>query len=445
MEGVEMKAYRTVLLSCVMLMLGGIAAGQEELTTPVIVEKPEVKLLDQEGAGKLYQVGEHLVCVMEGAPAEMGYQHGRLLGTSIRRMIKEGYIVKALYERGYTDEYILTQSARMEKHFPPEYIEEMKGIVKGIRAAGIEDVRYEDIRTAATNAELSHHGPDAPPGCSNFAAWGKWTTDGRLLHGRNLDWSIDRGAQDGAAILVWRPRGGRPFMMVGWTGGIGSVSGMNAAGITFGEMTSSSSAETFDGLPLMAMMRRVLEKAATLEEALNVIRDLPPTTGWNFILGDGKIPDARAIERDAASTEVYAPKDANEGEQTGHWAMEDAVRRTNHPIGVDKLNKLIAVYSERQGIQIPDLQTAIPLLKQQNTWQRYDWLGKQIQARPAGMDVPQALQLLANGPVKAGSTLHSWVFDPKNKTAYVAIAGGNPAVPAWNRPYTRIDLSQWFE
>lgn len=440
-----MKLYRNALLSCLMLLIAGLAPAQEELTTPAIIEKPETKLLDQEGAAKLYQVGEHLVCVMEGSPAEMGFQHGRLLAKSIRQMIKEGYILKALYDRGYTDEYILAQSARMEKHFPPEYIEEMQGIVKGVRAAGIDDVRYEDIRTAVTNAELSHHGPDAPPGCSNFAAWGKWTTDGRLLHGRNLDWNIDRGAQDGAAILVWRPKGGRPFMMVGWTGSIGSVSGMNADGITFGEMTSSSSDETFDGLPLMLMMRRVLEKARTLDEAVQIVRNSAPTTGWNFILGDGKIPDARALERDAAGCEVYAPMDPNEGEQTGHWAMEDAVRRTNHPIGLEKLKKLAARLAQRQGIPIPEIQDAIPLLKQQNSWHRYDWLGRQIQARPAGMDVPQALQLLANGPVKAGSTLHSWVFDPKNKAAYVAIAGSNPPAPAWSRSYTRIDLAQWFK
>lgn len=440
-----MKPYRSVLLSCLILLVAGLGAAQDALVTPDIIENPETKLLDREGAGKLYQVGEHLVCVMEGTPAEMGYQHGRMLAKSIRYLIKEGYIVKALYERGYTDDYILTQSARMEKHFPPEYLEEMQGILKGLRAAGVDDVRYEDIRTAVTNAELSHHGPDAPPGCSNFAAWGKWTTDGRLLHGRNLDWSIDRGAQDGAAILVWRPKGGRPFMMVGWTGGIGSVSGMNADGITFGEMTSSSSDETFDGLPLMLMMRRVLEKATTLGEAVQIVRTSPPTTGWNFILGDGKIPDARALERDAAGCEVYAPMDPNEGEQTGHWAMEDAVRRTNHPIGLEKLKKLAARFAQRQGIPIPDIQATIPLLKQQNTWQRYDWLGWQIQARPAGMDVPQALQLLANGPVKSGSTLHSWVFDPKNKAAYVAIAGSNPPAPAWSRTYTRIDLAQWFK
>jgi len=60
------------------------------------------------------------------------------------------------------------------------------------------------------------------------------------------------------------------------------------------------------------------------------------------------------------------------------------------------------------------------------------------------MDVPEALQLLCNGPVLNDATLHSWVFDPKNAAAYVANAGNNPPVTAAKRAYTRIDLREWL-
>ncbi|HEO70619.1 MAG TPA: hypothetical protein ENN80_05100, partial [Candidatus Hydrogenedentes bacterium] len=223
---------------------GEQAVEGSSLRTPEIVWNPEVELLDTEGAGKLYQVGEHLVCVMEGTHEEMGYQHGRLLAKHIAHIMREGYLEKALWSRGYTREYVMAESERMEKHFPPEYIEELKGLVKGLQAAGFEDATYETLtqaekqllesnraayeeaRLALTQAEILHYGPDAPPGCSNFACWGRWTTDGRLLHGRNLDWSILGGAQEDAVILVWRPKGGSPFMMLSWSGAIGSVTGM---------------------------------------------------------------------------------------------------------------------------------------------------------------------------------------------------------------------------
>ena len=420
-------------------------AQQPELRTPELVLEPVVQLLDREGAGRLFQVGEHTVCVMEGSPEEMGFQHGRLLAKKIHHVLKVGYAVKALYDKGYTSEYINAQSVRMERHFPPEYVAELKGVLKGCVAAGIDDLTYEDIRTGVTMAEIMHHGPDAPPGCSNFAAWGQWTSDGRLLHGRNLDWDIQSGGQTDAAILVWRPTGGTPFMMVGWAGCIGSVSGMNAKGITIGEMTSSSTDETFDGLPLCLIMRRVVEKADTLEQGVAIMQAGPRTLGWNFVIGDAKIPDARALEVDAVDCAVFAPMDPNEGPQTGHWAMTDAVRRTNHPIGLVHIEKLIKKYGAEYGLDPNNVEAALPLLKMQNTWQRYDWLGKQIQARPGKMDVAEAIQLLANGPVYCAVTLHSWVFDPGNQVAYVANAGMNPPTTATDRAFTKIDLADWFK
>ena len=460
-----------ILLVCILAFALAAApvsaqAPMPELVTPAIIANPEVKQLDQEGAGKLFQVGRHLVCVMEGTPEEMGYQHGRLLAKQIHYVMKEGYVAKALYARGYTRDYIDSQSVRMEKHFPPEYIAEIKGVVKGLKAAGVNDVGYEEIRMAATQAELLHHPPNTPPdlqnaktsqelpkSCSNFAVWGKWTTDGRLLHGRNLDWPIDNSAQESAAVLVWRPKGGipgarsdaHPFMMVGWAGAIGSVSGMNSQGITIGEMTSSSTQESFDGLPLVLIMRRVLDSSKNLDEAVAIMKRGPRTTGWNFIVGDGKAPDARALEVDAVDCEVFAPMDPKENAETGHWAMEDAIRRTNHPCGLGQIYKLIDRYGKQFNISRDNFQAAITLLKLQNTWQRYDWLGKQIQAQPGKIDVPQALQLLANGPVKNNTTLHSWVLDPKNKVIYLADAGANPPVTASETPYTKIDLAPWFK
>lgn len=437
-------------LAWVLVLASGLAGAQAATAyvTPEIVENPETTLLDTEGAGKLYRVGEHLVCVMEGTPSEMGYQHGRLLAAQVLHVIREGYIKKMLWDRGYTREYTNAQSARMERHFPPEYIEEMKGLVEGLRAAGVDDVSYEDVRLGVTSSELLHFDPDTAPACSNFAVWGKWTTDGRLLHGRNLDWAVNADAQDDAVILVWRPKGGTPFMMVGWAGGIGSVSGMNAHGITLGEMTLPSPNATFDGLPLTLRMRRVVQEADTLERAVALLRDPAQTSGWNYIVASSKERDGRALETDAKGVDVYAPMDPREGEETAHKALPDAVRRTNHPVCKERLVDLAGHLGGEYGIHATtwdELKPLLPLAKTLDTFQRYDWLGQEIERREGAIDVPAALQMLANGPVFCDVTLHSWVFDPDNKAAYVAIAGNNPPVTATRRAFTKIDLAPWFD
>lgn len=446
----EMYIHRcgnAVVLACGLLtslLSASLGAAREA----VIIESPEVALVAEAGAGKLYQAGEHPVLVMEGTPEEMGYQHGKLLAPKIHHVITEGYTPKALWNRGYSRAYAMAQSERMEKFFPEAIKEELRGLVRGLQEAGYAQITYEDVRLGITQAEILHFPPDGPPACSNFACWGKWTTDGRLLHGRNLDWNITGDAQDDHVILVWRPRNGIPFMMVGWAGGLGSVSGMNSRGITMGEMTLPSADATFDGLPLFLQMRLTLETSSTLGDAVAFMENCKRTTGWNFVVGDGKIPDARALETDAKYCTAFAPMDPKETERTGHWGMEDMVRRTNHPVGMDQLLRLGIAMGEEFGLTVTsetDVETLLPLLKSQDSWKRYECLSREIEKQPGNVDVRQAIQLLATPPVYNSDTLHSMVFDPKNSALYVANAGNNPPVTATDRPYTRIDLSTWFK
>ena len=115
---------RSKYIAVAALMFAAALHAQEPaedvaLRTPEIVANPEAKLLDEEGAGKLYQIGEHLLCILQGTHREMGLQHGRLLAERIRQIMKEGYMVSALLDRGYTKDYIKAQSERMQKHFLP--------------------------------------------------------------------------------------------------------------------------------------------------------------------------------------------------------------------------------------------------------------------------------------------------------------------------------------
>lgn len=443
---------------------------------PKIIENPEVKELDKEGKGTLYQVGELKLCVLEGSYYDMGVQHGRMLAKNIHHVFKTGYIKKALWDRGYTPEYAYAQSARMVKHIPERFLEEAQGIIDGLKKAGITDISLEELLLGTTVAEILHFPPDSPPEsgkgfspdspevhavsktdltsgpqCTNFAFWGKWTEDGRILHARNLDWSCQRDAQDDAVIFVYHPTDGvKPYMLMGWAGGLGSLTGMNAHQISVGQATLPNSNSTFDGRPCFITVRIMLEQD-TLDKVVDVVLKGPEGTGWNYTIADAKTNTARCIESDPAIKNVYGPNDPKENDETKHYGLPDMIRRTNHPVSKEGLVAL----AKRVGPLIkPPLhietweqfKLVLFLFTNHNTYQRYDWLGKQFQSQDGKgpITIQTAMEWLANGPVHNPETLHSCVFDPKNLIIYASIAQNNPIVTASHCPYTKLDMKQWF-
>jgi len=115
---------------------------------------------------------------------------------------------------------------------------------------------------------------------------------------------------------------------------------------------------------------------------------------------------------------------------------------------MDQLMRLALAFGPEFNINVEteeDLKALMPVLKTQNSFMRYEWLSTEIERQAGAIDIKEAIQILATGPVYGDATLHSWVCDPSNKTIYVANAGNNPPVTATDRPFTRVDLTEWFK
>ena len=70
--------------------------------------------------------------------------------------------------------------------------------------------------------------------CSGFAVFGSATIDGKMYHGRVMDYMTTIGLQDAATTFIVEAKDQIPFANVGYAGFIGSVSGMNAKAISLG-------------------------------------------------------------------------------------------------------------------------------------------------------------------------------------------------------------------
>jgi len=391
-------------------------------------------------AGYVEQIDGITVLHVEGGPYDMGLQQGVLMREQIKGIWLD-YLRGSIMGGGnYDYAYLLECAKAMEKHIPDEYIQEMRGIADG---AGLA---YEDVLIMHAHADTVHYGhgwgkPDSKPGqCSNFAAWGEATADGALLHGRNLDWSTTGGAQKYPCVIDYHPFQGNRLCLVAWAGSVGSVTGMNERGITYGEMTSSSTDETLDGLPLFFQFRQILQYANTLEEAVEMQKSFDRTTGWNMMLCDGKIPDARALEVSDNHVSVFTADDPKEADPPISEPLKNALRRTNHYID-QELQKLQAA---RAGIDIAGLPREVLAigLMQQDTWQRYDALGRWIKEDYGRITPEKAVEYLGREPVGSDKgNLHSVVFRPATKEMWVAVAGPD-GQSACRRAYAHIDFSQ---
>lgn len=134
---------------------------------------------------------------IEGDPKERGFQHGYLLAKEIKesiRVLSESWH----YETAMDWQWLVDKSAKM---FTPkvdaENLEEIDGIVEGMKASGITSIRDEIVAYngymeliwywwPTVKGKFSSNSPEpAKQSCSSFIATGSMTADGGIVLGHN--------------------------------------------------------------------------------------------------------------------------------------------------------------------------------------------------------------------------------------------------------------------
>jgi len=182
-------------------------------------------------------------------------------------------------------------------------------------------------------------GPRLPfrTSCSFFAAWGDRTVDNHLLASRNLDWSTDTGISVMKGITIFAPEGEIAHASIGYLGFIGSLAGMNEAGVALSEVGSESVMERLTGQPWTVKFRDILGHASSLEQAVEMATGTaddavrPPTIGYNWMAAFGDPPlglgaAAAAIESNGIVAGVLqGTPDCGQTAQLVHYAQDGSV------------------------------------------------------------------------------------------------------------------------
>lgn len=362
------------------------------LPMPVTADR---RCLRVEGPAFLEEIRGQFVLHLKGTPYEMGLQHGRLLRQETAEDMT-AYVDDFALKSGNTMESLMAMWKEAEPHVPQKFKDELRGLAEGAQ------LPLDRVIAAHILPEKYH--------CSGYATWGKGTRDGKLYHYRSLDYGCHIGEkkciQENACLILREPVGEVASAVVGWAGTIGCVSGMNAAGISVGEMGSSSDDESFAGVPMWFLLRDVLDRSKTLDEALAIMRTGPRTCGYNFIFTDGKIPRGVALEVTRSKMAVFEAGDKAE-DLPPHWSLPHGVRRVNHFISPELATTQRKVYS--------------PVESESGSWMGYEAIGKYAEEHDGLFDADGMVSLCRLYP-PSHDCLHQAVFSPTDGRLWVANA-----------------------
>lgn len=327
------------------------------------------------------------VVQVAGSGAEMGTSHGTQLGQQIREL-----------DESYLQNFFKTEQARLLAYLVAMQFQ-----------ATLSPAHREEVEALAKSSELDPREMmlaqcflDLLPmtACSTITLSAGASSDGVARFGRNLDFPSFDIADKHSVILVFRPKDAHAFVVIGWPGMIGALSGMNEHGLTLANMEVTRKRRAPTAMPYTLLYRTVLEKCTTVNEALELLKSTPRQTANNLMLMDAT-GDRALVEITPEGISVRRAPDLQ------------ALVSTNHQRGQD--------------------------LDSVGHCRRYDTLCARSREKFGKLDLASVQHMLAD--VQQGDmTLQCMIFEPKNRVFYLST--GKRAA---DRTLVRYDLNALFD
>jgi len=232
------------------------------------------------GTGELKYINKIPVLTVSGTPEEIGEAVGVLALKPAARVLEYPREVMDAYYAGVFWNIIVSQGRDMVKQFPADHLAEMEAMTKASGASRDKVIAGNtmfDIKKIVL--------------CSALMVESDRSATGGPLLGRNLDYPSLGYVHDYSLVTVYRPRGKHAFVSLGFPGLVGSLSGMNDAGLSLAVLeviTSRKGEGRFDpkGVPYALCFRTILEECTTIEEAQKKLEKMPRTTLLNLTVAD---------------------------------------------------------------------------------------------------------------------------------------------------------------
>jgi isopenicillin-N N-acyltransferase-like protein len=346
------------------------------------------------GKGELKYVNGVPVLTIAGTPEEIGAQFGELALKPAKKPLigrVDSYMKQIGWEKQFPT--MLKFSGLIYASFPKPNQTEVA------TAAKVADVDRNLLTALNAIPDLAKMG-----GCSTLVVEPARSSTGGPLFGRLLDWPPFEELPEYTMIIVFRSPGKHAVASITLPVLLGTLSGMNDAGLclTINEITASkdeSKSPNLSGVPMMFLFRKILEECTTVDEAEKMLTANSRTTWFCLTACDTK------------GGCVFEVTPRNVVRRTG---KNDVCCCTNH-FRTDELSvtKKCPRYEKLEALQSADGKLGVA-------------------------EIAKALDSVNQGP----STIQCMVFEPKDRIVHVSYGGGKSAT---EKPLTKVDLGAIFE
>jgi hypothetical protein len=317
-------------ISLLLIQLAGAAPVSLAAWTPIRMarktqSKNSVYEITQD-KGYRFDRGGWIYVHLEGAPHDIGYQHGYLLAPEIADAFQT-FRLEATHNSGRDWEFF--RRAAHEMLWPkidPEYQAELQGIVDGLQANNTK-LDLDDVVALNAFQELPDYyvpwlksqtqtlqaGADETHGhCSAFVATGSWTKDHQIVMAHS-NWTSYLDGERWNIIFDIVPQSGYRMLMDGFPGVIASDDdfGVNSGGLMISE-TTIASFHGWDpnGKAEFVRARKAMQYANTIDDYVKIMLD-GNNGGYanDWLLGDRKTGEIARFELGLKHHKVWRTSD----------------------------------------------------------------------------------------------------------------------------------------
>jgi hypothetical protein len=291
-------------------------------TASAAAAAPDARL---DGAYKFNEGGWTYVH-LQGAPEQVGFQHGYLLAREIEDNV---LVYKVEAPQHAKREWSFFRDAAKDvlwPHLDAEYQQELAGIAEGLKAHGsqldlwdvvalngyIELSDYYVPWLDAKQGKASTEEPKAPGKCSAFIATGSATKGGKIVIAHS-NWSSYAEGERWTVVFDIVPASGQHILMDGIPGVITSQDdfGVNASGLMITE-TTLPMIKGFDvnGIAEFERSRKAMQYATSIDEYAAIMRK-GNNGGYanSWLIGDRKTGEIAYLELGLHQTPLTKKKD----------------------------------------------------------------------------------------------------------------------------------------